>query len=296
MRKVPLSVVKKEMYKHNESLFFTLYNRRSLMFTSKNLVEGGIYTRQDLQQNFSVHDATIRNGVFKHPMYHSVWLFVTEQKTKDRPQLRDYLDGDILHWDGQPRGRTDRLIVEHESKGLELLVFYRKHRKALTNFGFKYEGRFRYKSHEGSRPAHFILQRIDSVLATVIEDIEAIRKEESSSEEAFREGKMVSVLTNKHERNPNLRAASIKNHGTRCQVCSFSFSETYGLLGKGFIEVHHLYPVSKYTDEVTIDPLMDMSVVCSNCHRMIHRNAERPLSIEELRQIIAANRKSKSIQ
>jgi 5-methylcytosine-specific restriction enzyme A len=262
------------------------------MFISENLIEGGVYTRRVLQQNFSVHDATIKNGVFKHHLYDSVWLFVTEQKTKDRPQLRDYLEGDILHWDGQPKGRTDRLIVEHESKGLELLVFYRRHRKVLANFGFKYEGRFRYKSHEGSRPTHFILQRVDSVLATVIEDIEAIRKEESSSEEVFREGKMITVLTNRHERNPNLRAASIKIHGTRCQVCGFSFSEAYGLLGKGFIEVHHLYPISKHTDEVSIDPLMDMAVVCSNCHRMIHRDADKPLSIEELRQIIEANRKS----
>ncbi|HLG77135.1 MAG TPA: hypothetical protein VKX46_12025 [Ktedonobacteraceae bacterium] len=39
-----------------------------------------------------------------------------------------------------------------------------------------------------------------------------------------------------------------------------------------------------------VDPATDMAVVCANCHRMIHRDPDRPLSIEELRQIIAAHR------
>lgn len=221
------------------------------------------------------------------PYNSSIWLFVTEEKTKDRPQLHDHLEGDTLLWDGQPEGRTDKLVIEHEANGLELLVFYRKHKNAFPNYGFKYEGRFRYISHKGSHPAHFILRRVESLLATVTKDLEAFKAEESTYQGLFREGKATSTLINKHERNPTLRATSIQIHGTRCQVCNFSFSETYGSLGEAFIEVHHLYPVSKYTGETSVNPGTEMAVVCANCHRMIHRNPENPLSLEELRQIIA---------
>lgn len=260
------------------------------MFTSGQLVEGNIYTRRELQEKFSIRDATIRTGIFKPPTHRSIWLFITEEKTKDRPQLHDYLDGDTLYWDGQPEGRTNKLVIEHEANGSELLVFYRKHKNALPNYGFKYEGRFRYMSHEGSHPAHFILRRADSILATVIKDLEAIKTEESTFQGIFREGKLTYVLTNKHERNPNLRAASIQIHGTRCQVCGFSFGETYGSLGEDFIEAHHLCPVSKYIGEMNVSPSTDMAVVCANCHRMIHRNPEKPLSLEELRQIVEKQR------
>jgi len=256
------------------------------MFTSEQLREDTIYTRQELQNKFNIHDATIRTGVFKPATHQSIWLFVTEEKTKDRPQHHDYLDGDLLFWDGQLEGRTDKLVMEHEANGLELLVFYRKHKNALPNYGFKYEGRFRYVSHEGSHPAHFILRRAETILATVVKDLEALQTEEDSFQGKFREGKLTYVLTNRHERNPHLRAASIQIHGTRCQVCGFSFGETYGPSGENFIEVHHLSPVSKYAGEVSVNPSADMAVVCANCHRMIHRNPEKPLSLEELRQMV----------
>lgn len=35
------------------------------MFTSEHLREGHIYTRQELQEKFSIRDATIRTGIFK---------------------------------------------------------------------------------------------------------------------------------------------------------------------------------------------------------------------------------------
>lgn len=256
------------------------------MQTSEQLIQGNIYTREQLSQIFHITDATLNNGVFQPSGYQSIWLFVTEQKTYDRPQLHDHLDGDILYWDGQPQGRTNTLVIEHDANGCELLVFYRKKRNEFQNYGFKYEGAFHYVSHSGSHPTHFILQQDDQILRTVEKDIEALQLEET-----YIEGKLQSVLVNKHERNPNLRAAAIEIHGTCCQVCNFSFNEVYGVLGKNFIEVHHLYPVSNYQGELNVDPKKDMAVVCSNCHRMIHRNPKHPLSLDELRQIVFSNRK-----
>lgn len=69
-----------------------------------------------------------------------------------------------------------------------------------------------------------------------------------------------------------------------CEACQFDFDRAYGSRGKGFIECHHTLPVSQ------LDPghktkLDDLALVCSNCHRMIHR--ETPwLSMDKLKGIV----------
>ena len=78
------------------------------MRTSRSLVAGEIYTREELQEKFSIKDATIRPGVFRPKGHDSVWQFVTEEKTPGQTQYDDLLDKDILHWDGQKMGRTNR--------------------------------------------------------------------------------------------------------------------------------------------------------------------------------------------
>ena len=64
-----------------------------------------------------------------------------------------------------------------------------------------------------------------------------------------------------------------KNHygKVKCEICGFCFEESYPQdLGKDYIEAHHKTPLSKISGQVktTLDDLM---LVCSNCHRMIHR-------------------------
>ncbi len=69
----------------------------------------------------------------------------------------------------------------------------------------------------------------------------------------------------------------------RCEVCNFSFLDFYGEIGKGFIEAHHLIPVSKL-DRVTKTKIKDMVLVCSNCHRMLH-TGKKLLSINQLKDL-----------
>jgi putative restriction endonuclease len=109
---------------------------------------------------FEITDATIKTGVFRPKGYDSIWLFVTEKKTPDRTQYVDLLNGDMLEWQGQTEGRTDGLIIEHEARGLEILVFYRKNKGEHPGAGFRYEGRFRSISHAGAHPTRFALQHI----------------------------------------------------------------------------------------------------------------------------------------
>lgn len=78
------------------------------------------------------------------------------------------------------------------------------------------------------------------------------------------------------ERNPRLSKAAKALHGTRCKVCSMEFSERYGDLGKGYIEAHHLVPLGELAgrpEPRILDPATDFTVVCANCHRMLHRQS-----------------------
>jgi hypothetical protein len=130
------------------------------MKTSTALRLGNVYSRVELADRFGITDATLNTGIFQPTGHESVWLFVTEKKTPDRTQYRDHLDGNNLSWDGQTSGRKDALIINHETEGLELLLFYRESKTEFDNYGFRYEGPFRYVSHEGSKPAHFLLRRV----------------------------------------------------------------------------------------------------------------------------------------
>jgi hypothetical protein len=127
--------------------------------SSVRLKPGAIYTRKDLIKLFEIKDATVNNGIFRPKGYDSVWLFVTEQKTPDRTPYVDTLTGDTLRMEGQLRGRTDDLILNHKDHGLELLVFHRRTNKEYFGAGFRYEGAFKYDDASGSKPTAFILKR-----------------------------------------------------------------------------------------------------------------------------------------
>lgn len=66
-----------------------------------------------------------------------------------------------------------------------------------------------------------------------------------------------------------------------CEVCQFNFAEMYGQLGEGFIEAHHKVPVSQL-DGKKKSKITDLAMVCSNCHRMLHRGKSLQ-TIESLR-------------
>lgn len=94
----------------------------------------------------------------------------------------------------------------------------------------------------------------------------------------------------KIERNRTAARQAKKFHGTRCQACALDFGERYGDLGKGFIEAHHLRPIATLEEgiPVTYDLATDFAVLCSNCHRMIHRFSD-PTNLVAFRSFINAD-------
>ena len=85
------------------------------------------------------------------------------------------------------------------------------------------------------------------------------------------------------ERNKKLAEKVKKLKGCTCEACGFNFEEKYGELGRGFIEAHHLLPLHTLKgDKIALDPIKDFSVLCANCHRMVHRS-ESVSDINEFR-------------
>lgn len=106
----------------------------------------------------------------------------------------------------------------------------------------------------------------------------------------FEEGKKKLKQHIYRERNPKvIRLAKEKfkqENGGRlfCEICEFDFYETYGEIGEDFIEGHHTIPVSELEDG-QVTRIEDIAIVCSNCHRMLHR--KRPwLSKHQLKSLI----------
>ncbi|QPR27277.1 HNH endonuclease [Edwardsiella hoshinae] len=111
--------------------------------------------------------------------------------------------------------------------------------------------------------------------------------------ESYVEGAKKNITVNAYEREPEARRACINHHGTVCQCCGFDFEQHYGTHGKGFIHVHHIWPLSTLGDGYQIDPINDLVPLCPNCHAMVHRgNVDKPLSVEQLRDIMQNQKQS----
>jgi hypothetical protein len=104
------------------------------------------------------------------------------------------------------------------------------------------------------------------------------------SKELF-EGAKQQVVVNIFERDKNARRACLEEYGYSCFVCNFNFEHTFGSIGKNFIHVHHIKPLSEINKEYKVNPTKDLIPVCPNCHAMLHKKTPA-YSLEELKAII----------
>ena len=103
------------------------------------------------------------------------------------------------------------------------------------------------------------------------------------------EGKILTALHHYKERDAKIIEAKkisilAKNNKLNCEACDFNFKEFYGQRGDDYIECHHLFPVSQMSinHKTKLD---DLCLLCSNCHRIIHRKIPW-LTLKELQAII----------
>ena len=107
----------------------------------------------------------------------------------------------------------------------------------------------------------------------------------ANDNEIHKEGNSKYILVNRYERNARARQECIKIHGCKCSICSFDFEEVYGELGKNYIHVHHIKPLSEVKREYVVNPQSDLIPICANCHAIIHRQ-EVAMKWEELKKVI----------
>lgn len=100
------------------------------------------------------------------------------------------------------------------------------------------------------------------------------------------EGSPIQMFNTRYERKKVNREACIQLKGLRCVACGFDFGTIYGQIGTGYIEVHHVTPVSQIGSDYKINVMSDLEPLCANCHAMVHRN-NPPILISELTRIIA---------
>jgi 5-methylcytosine-specific restriction protein A len=97
------------------------------------------------------------------------------------------------------------------------------------------------------------------------------------------------IEVSRYERDHNARRVCLAFHGTSCTVCGFSFEASYGEIGQGFIQVHHVVPDSMLGPGYLLDPITDLVPLCANCHAMAHLGVNTPRTVSELRNIMAAS-------
>ena len=80
----------------------------------------------------------------------------------------------------------------------------------------------------------------------------------------------------------NAKAQRLAKTGKlECEVCQFNFAAHFGEIGRGFIEAHHKTPISQLGG-IKKTKIEDLALVCSNCHRMLHRG-DPLLTVEQLK-------------
>jgi 5-methylcytosine-specific restriction protein A len=187
---------------------------------------------------------------------------------------------------GYEESRDHIRLVEEE--GYTLKTFPQIHSEKLTKDG-KRAGRARIKR-VGSVLTKKFLRRIgrkwyavDGVPKHTRHRNSGLLPEEVDRPTSYFEGASKTISVNAYERNRKARRACIKHYGAVCIVCRFNFYEKYGDIGVGYIQVHHLVPLSEVKERYRLNPVRDLRPVCPNCHAMIH-SKQPALEIDQLKR------------
>lgn len=107
----------------------------------------------------------------------------------------------------------------------------------------------------------------------------------------YKEGRIFYAKHKRRERNRKLvedaknRFRAKNDNRLFCEICSFNFQEIYGI---DYIEVHHRKAIADMKDD-EVTNVEDVSLVCPNCHRIIHSKTPH-FTINEVKKIIEKNK------
>jgi len=138
------------------------------------------------------------------------------------------------------------------------------------------------------------LHKLATRIRSVSEDLELANKlylieEDIDDSIEVNEGAVIYKLHKYRERNTKIVKKKKEREYSRlgklpCEACTFDFYKKYGDLGYKYIECHHRTPLSEMST-TTKTTLSNLAIVCSNCHRMLHRKTDH-LSVEGLKKML----------
>jgi len=150
----------------------------------------------------------------------------------------------------------------------------------------------------GSHPVK--AKQLAALIRTGVELVEATQEAlDIIDDEEFFEGRVLTELHKKRERDPNVRKrilASRRRAGAlTCDMCKAQSPSGDPALEDATFEAHHLMPISMAIERKT--RLVDIALLCANCHRLLHRaisTRKRWLDISEGREIVGLLEESRN--
>jgi len=236
------------------------------------------------------HQAIAR-GIFTPAKTNIIILFITKKNQDCLTKYVNYFEEaeKLLYMNGETSHLNDERLINSDKIGDEIYLFYRD----IHHSPFTYKGRvyLSYFTINSDKPSNFVFST-SKLYAQTYNNICCEKSTYNDVTEIYasqEEGKSKTVQYTVYERSLKNRSKAIELHGTTCFVCGFNFNDFYGeKLANDYIEIHHITPLNQY--EGRINPQTDLIPVCPNCHRMLHRNKNTTLSIQELKTIINNNR------
>lgn len=251
------------------------------------LVAGNRYTRKELWSRFhaGIPYPTGGNWLTGYVLERDTLLVFANIGTAGRtghdfPNTFDP-SSKLMTWYGKPNSHSAQPTFQRLLSGAtKMAVFARWDNR---NTQFTYLGSPSIKSYEDGIP----LDQGGFTIKIILSFDSSSPEEPPPAEVNINglEGQLSTVVINRYERDPELRARCIDFHGPTCKICSFDFARTYGWIGNGFCHVHHIRPLSEVAGRHEVNPMTDMIPVCANCHAMLHRRIPA-LTPDELRNIL----------
>ncbi len=249
---------------------------------------GKSYTKKDIYRILKVPEERQRGAWDKgYHMYDDNMFIFSNVGIPGRTghDYNNYWDGDLFVWEAKDTSHIHQPQIQmmlNPSPHQKILLFTRTRGRDP----FTFEGNVIVKEYFDTTPVKIIWKFEHYPYETLEEPTVPYEKQNR----VFKEGELQRVYVNKYERNPLARRMCIEHYGAYCNVCNFDFEITYGELGKGYIHIHHIIPISTIGQSYILIPEKDLIPVCPNCHSMIHKKSP-PINIADLKIVIKQNRK-----
>jgi 5-methylcytosine-specific restriction enzyme A len=120
--------------------------------------------------------------------------------------------------------------------------------------------------------------------------------DEAEDDAEFYEGRLVTAIHKRRERNARLRAKlladRLRSGPLRCDLCHCPPTSTVPQFLDAMFEAHHLKPLASGGEKIT--KLADVAFLCAGCHRLVHKaiaHERRWLALDECKVILGIGAK-----